>query len=83
MKDSETGDECDETRYEPSPEERTRLPKGCELYWFIDYRNARAVTVTILSGADLRDITLTGHFGRLQLLRQPKCADLLPGVRCT
>jgi hypothetical protein len=40
------GRDVDGTRYEPTAEERARLPRGRTLYWFIEFRNANGVTMT-------------------------------------
>jgi hypothetical protein len=37
-------------RYEPSAEERRRLPAGRELRWFVEYQDSRGVTVTSAAG---------------------------------
>lgn len=37
-------------RYDPTPEERRRLPTGRELRWFVEYQDSRGVTVTSAAG---------------------------------
>jgi hypothetical protein len=37
-------------RYEPTAEERRRLPTGRELRWFVEYQDSRGVTITSAAG---------------------------------